>query len=53
MWPNPEFPAYLVTFTEEILDEKVYFLCGAACIKIKASFPFIELIILLQREMNR
>ena len=26
MWPNPQFPADLVTFTEEILDEKLNFL---------------------------
>ena len=25
MWPYPEFPADLVTFTEEILNEKLYF----------------------------
>ena len=33
MWPNPQFPtADLVTFTEEILNEKLHFLCsdGAA-----------------------
>ena len=28
MWPNPEFPADLVTFTEERLKEKLYFLCS-------------------------
>ena len=27
MWPNPQFPADLVTFTEEILNRKLYFLC--------------------------
>ena len=26
MWPNPPFPAGLVTFTEEILNEKLHFL---------------------------
>ena len=25
MWPNPQFPADLVTFTEEILDGKTSF----------------------------
>ena len=25
MWPNPQFPADLVTFTEEIFNEKHYF----------------------------
>ena len=28
MWPNPQFPADLVTFTEEILNGKLYFLCS-------------------------
>ena len=27
MWPNPQFPADMVTFTEEILDGKLHFLC--------------------------
>ena len=26
MWPNPQFSADLVTFTEEILNENVHFL---------------------------
>ena len=25
MWPNPQFPEDLVTFTEEILNKKLYF----------------------------
>ena len=28
MWPNPQFPAELVTFTEEILNGKLHFLCS-------------------------
>ena len=28
MWPNPQFPADLVTFTEEILNGKLYSLCS-------------------------
>ena len=28
MWPNPQFPAELVTFTEETLNGKLYFLCN-------------------------
>ena len=31
MWPNPQETANLVTFTEEILNEKLQFLCGANC----------------------
>ena len=27
MWPNPQFPGDLVTFTEEILNGKLHFLC--------------------------
>ena len=28
MWPNPQFPADLVTLTEEILNGKLHFLCS-------------------------
>ena len=28
MWPNPQFPADLLTFTEEILNGKLHFLCS-------------------------
>ena len=28
MWPNPQFPADLVTFTAEILNGKLHFLCS-------------------------
>ena len=28
MWPNPQFSADLVTFTEEILNGKLLFLCS-------------------------
>ena len=28
MWPNPQTPADMVTFTEEILNEKLHFLCS-------------------------
>ena len=31
MWPNLQFPADLVTFTEEILNEKLHFLCSDNC----------------------
>ena len=27
MWPNPMFPAVLITFTEEIVNRKLQFLC--------------------------
>ena len=28
MWPNPQFPADLVTFTEEIFNGELHFLCS-------------------------
>ena len=28
MWPNPQLPADLVTFIEEILNGKLHFLCS-------------------------
>ena len=28
MWPNPQLPADLVTFTEEILNGKLNFMCS-------------------------
>ena len=28
MWPNPQFPADLVTFTEDTLHGKLHFLCS-------------------------
>ena len=28
MWQNPQYPADLVTFTEEILNGKLHFLCS-------------------------
>ena len=31
MWPNPQFPADLITFTEEIFDGKLHF--HAVCVK--------------------
>ena len=31
MWPNPQFPADLVTFTEEILNGKLHLLCSETC----------------------
>ena len=32
MWPNSQFPVNLVTFTEEILSRKLYFLCSGYCL---------------------
>ena len=30
MWPNPQLPADLVTFTEEFLNGKLHFLCNVS-----------------------
>ena len=30
MWPNPQLPADLVTFTKEILNGKLHFLCSVS-----------------------
>ena len=30
MWPNPQGPADLVTFTEEILKGKLHFSCSVS-----------------------
>ena len=37
MWPNPEFPADLVTFTEEILMESFSFCAVSITISIEVS----------------
>ena len=31
MWPNPQFPADLVKFTEEIFNGKLHFLHSESC----------------------
>ena len=38
MWPNPQFPADLVTFTEEILNGKLHFLCSVKFWFLKTSW---------------
>ena len=42
MWPNRPFPADLVTFTEEILNEKLHFLCSVLGWSQYAAFSFIR-----------
>ena len=36
MWPNPQETEDLVTFTEEILNGKLQFLCRDICIKMNS-----------------
>ena len=38
MWPNPKFPADLVTFTQKILNGKLLFLCSDSFSKIYEQF---------------
>ena len=39
MWPNSQFPADLVTFTEEIVDGKLHFLCSDSLTTLQM-FPY-------------
>ena len=39
MEPNPQETADLVTFTEEILNGKLHFLCNAPCIVLGGVLP--------------
>ena len=39
MWSNPQFPADLVTFTGEILNVKLHFLCSVTKVTLN-SFIF-------------
>ena len=41
MWPNPQLPTDLLTFTEEILNEKLHFLCSAGT--LGEEYPSLEL----------
>ena len=42
MWPNPEFPADVVTFTEEILNGKLYFCCSVGYLQAHWGSKFKE-----------
>ena len=39
MWPNSQFPAELVTFTEKILNEKLHFLCSGITFFVVEEVP--------------
>ena len=43
MGPNPQFPADLVTFTEEIYYGKLYFLSSSSGLSPGARIPFISI----------
>ena len=40
MWPNPQKTVDLVTFTKEILNEKLHFLCSASSVFFFVNFLF-------------
>ena len=42
MWPNPQFPADLVTFTEKILNQKLFFRTGEVNESIPQKYLFWE-----------
>ena len=42
MWTNPQFPAGLVTFTEEIRNGKLLFFCAVVDTQFKLSHPMLE-----------
>ena len=44
MWPKPQFPAGLVTFTEEICNGKLRFLCSAYLIHSHTLFHLFPLL---------
>ena len=41
MWPNTQFPSDVVTFTEEILNGKLHFLCSVDQIR-DHSIKYVE-----------
>ena len=43
MWPNLQETADLVTFTGEILNEKLYFLCSMHCLMLLLLILIIKL----------
>ena len=49
MWPNPQEAADLVTFTEEILNGKLLFLCSENIINFITRAPFTETVYLTKQ----
>ena len=48
MWPNPEETANLVTFTEEILNGKLHFLCNEKFKALaKRHWPYYKIVFTL------
>ena len=53
MGPNPQFPADLVTFTVEIGNGKLRFLCSVHCVKYARIPPFFDPHFLVQTQKLR
>ena len=51
MCPNLQFPADLVTFTEEILNEKLHFLCSDSVHSISSEFGFCKTLKLFKKTL--
>ena len=51
MWSNAQFPADLVTFTEEILNGKLHFLCSAY-IHIAIAWFSVEILLVEFKQSN-
>ena len=50
IWPNPHYPADLVTFTEEIFNGKLHFLCSAITRLCKGSVILSLLLTILYKK---
>ena len=46
MWPNPQFPADLITFAEEILSGKLHFLCSESTNSIQTALKDNDVVII-------
>ena len=46
MWPNPQFPAELVTFTEEIPNWKLHFGAMHLIVTLILMIAFLELLLI-------
>ena len=57
MWPNPQETANLVTFTKEILNEKLHILCsdltaiGAYALWVTLLFHFLQEFIMFSKQI--
>ena len=47
MWPNPQLPPDLVTFTEELLNGKLHFLCNVFEVSNNNALAFIQAVLIM------